>query len=107
MRILRVQNNLFDGSVQELVRVLDEVLVQGVGHGDEEDSGLLVSTADAAHALVEGDERSWIADENARVQPPHIDAHLHGRRTDHTHEFALEKGFLDLPSFGRQETGPV
>ncbi len=87
--------------------MLDEILVKGVGEGDEEDVRFVAAPAHAAHALVHGNEGAWIAHEDAGVQTAYVDAHLHGRGAHHALEAPLEEALLNAPALGGKEPGPV
>lgn len=71
----------FDAAVEEVVRVVECVLVEGVAAADKADNTRVGPPAGAAGLLEELHPRSWVAVDEDGVEIPDVDADLEGVRT--------------------------
>jgi Rrf2 family protein len=106
LRVVGVEHGVLEVPLEEDARMGHEVLVEGVGLGDQRDRGV-PHPAHAAAALPGRDLAARVADEDAHVEAAHVDPHLEGRRRDDALELAREQAALDLASLGREEAGAV
>jgi hypothetical protein len=106
LRVVRVEHGVLEASLEEDPRMGHEVLVEGVGLGDQGDRGV-PRPAHTTAALPGRHLAARVADEDAHVEAAHVDPHLEGRRRDHALELAGEQAALDLAPLGREEAGAV
>ena len=81
-------------------------MVQSVGLGDERNHGL-AGPSHASTALPRCDLAARVSDQDAHVEPAHVDAHFEGGGRDHTEQLAGEQTLLDLAPLLGQEARPV
>jgi len=89
LHVRRVEDGVLEAPAEEALGVRHQVLVEGVGAGDEgEEPG--PRAADAPRALPGGDLRARVADEDADVEVADVDPELEGRGRDHAEEPPLD-----------------
>ena len=105
--IVRVHHGAFEPPSEKILGVVHEILVQGVGLGDQGDQGFPVGPAHPASPLPGGGHRSRVAHQDAHIQPADIDPQFQGAGGDDPQELPGNQLGLDLPPFLRKEAGPV
>ena len=107
VRVIRVHHRGLQGAAKEFVRVFKEILVQGVGLGQQDDEGVAAGPPHPAGPLPGGDHGAGIANQDADVQTADVDAHLQGAGGDHPSHPACGQGLLDLAALLRQIAGAI
>ncbi len=91
----RVDHRRLGIAGEEIARVAHEVLIQGVGQGNEDDQRLLAGPPDAAAPLPGAGDAAGIADQKTRIQSPDVDPQLQGRGRDDAQQLPVEQPALD------------
>ena len=99
--VVRVHHRGLHGPAEKLLRVLDEVLVQGVGLGHQDDEGVPALASHPAGPLPGSHHGAGIAHQDADVQAADVDAHFQGAGGDHAFHLAAGESALDLPALFR------
>ena len=106
-RIVRIDHRALESPAEKILRVVHEILVQGILLGDQGHQGFPVGPAHPSSPLPGGRHRPRVADQEANIQPADIDPQLQGAGGDHPQELARDQLGLDLPPLFREEPGPV
>ena len=101
LRIAGVEDRVLEAPGEEALGMGHQVLVEGVGTGDEGDEAR-PRPAHAPAALPARDLRARVADEDADVEISDVDAELEGGGGDHAQQASLEEGALDLAALARR-----
>ena len=102
MEVVRVDPGLLRRTVEEELRVMDHVLVERGGGGDEDRDGRLVAPAGPAELLPRRGDRARVAGQDRRVEPADVDAELERVRRDDAEDLAVAQAALDRPPLRRQ-----
>ena len=95
-RVPRVEHRLLELAAEEQVRVLDDVLVQRVGHRDQHDQAPSRSCRPTRPMRCHEEiSEPGIADEDADVQPADVDAQLERAGGEHRGQLAAEQPRLE------------
>ena len=105
--VVRVDDGVLGALLEEVERVVHEVLVDGRVLGDEEDDRLLGASARAAGLLPGAGDGAGVADDAAGVQAADVDAQLQGVGAGDAQEFPLRQLALDLAPLGGQVAAAV
>lgn len=79
MRVVRVEHGGFDGSVEQCLRVVDEVRVERIVARDQDGQGALGLPAGPAGLLPERGPGAGVAGHQHRVEPGDVDPEFQGR----------------------------
>ncbi len=102
-----IDHRCFETPLEKILRMADEILIQGIRLGHKKDGGFLLGPAHAAAPLPGVDDASRIPDQDADIQGADIDAQFQGAGGDHPQEFAAGELPLDDPALLREKPGPV
>ena len=107
VEVVRVQPGLLRPTVEQEVRVVDDVPINGGAGRHQDGDGRLGASAGATDLLPRGGDRAGIAGEDRDVEPPDVDSELQGVRRDDPEDLALTESTLDGPPLERQVTAAV
>ena len=105
--VVRIDDQPLAGALEELLGMVEEVLVEGVGHRHHGGDRLAPVRAHPPRALPGGHHAAGVADQDAGVEAADVDPHLERRGGDHAVEVAREQLPLDPPPLLGEEAGAV
>ena len=107
VQVVRIEQGVFRGLMQEVVRVADDILVDGRrGRHKEYDAGALAPSR-APRLLPRAGNGAGISAQNAGIQRADVDAQFKGVGGHHRVNLPGAEAALDFPSLGGQVSAPV
>ena len=103
----RVDEGLLGGAGKENLRVAEEILVQGVGHGNKDNQGLLLPSPHPAGLLPGRGDGARETGNNTDLQVAHVDPQFQGIGGHNPQEPPGKEGLFNLPPLPGQVTTPV
>ena len=95
----RVDDGVFHRLPEEVLRVVHQVLVDGVVVRDQDGEGLLAAAARAAGLLPGRGDRAGEPQQDRGVERADVDAQFQGVRGGDAQQLPREEGLLDGPAF--------
>ncbi len=107
VKVVRVETRFFRRSLEDEVRMMDDVLVDGSPAGDKDRHARAEPTAGPADLLPGCGNGARITGQHRHVEAADVDAQLEGIGADDPQELALTQALLDRPTLGREVAAPV
>jgi hypothetical protein len=107
VKVVRVDEAGFDRSIEEIVGMIDDVLIEGAGPGDHDGDGGVLATAGATESLPGAGDRAGISAQEDGFQLADIDAQLQSVGGDDPSHVAAAKTFFNGAALGREIAAAV
>ena len=107
VQVVRVESRLLGLAAEQELGVMDDVLVDRRGRGDEDRDADVAAAAGAAHLLPCRGDRARVARKHRDVEAPDVHAQLERVGADDAQHLAVPEAALDRAPLGRQVAGPV
>ena len=107
VRVGRVDNRSLRRPAEELVRIVDEVLVQGVLAGHQDHQRHILRPAGPPGLLPERGNRAREGAQQGRIQPPDVHPQFEGVGCGDADQLSREEPGLDVPPVPRRVTGSI
>ena len=107
MQVVGVEPRLLRPPAEHELRVMDHVLVDRGGRGDQDRDADIAPPPGAAHLLPGARDRARIAGQHGHVEASDVHPQLEGVGAHHPQHLALAQPALDRSTLGRQVPAPV
>ena len=107
VQVIGVEQRVFRGLVQEVVRVADDILVDGRRGCHEEHNAGALAPSGASRLLPRAGDGAGVSAQHARIQRADVDAQFEGVGGHHRVNLPGTKPALDFPALGGQVSAPV
>src|SRR5574337_1493844 len=99
LTVAGIDDSRLVGSIEEVVRVAEKVLIEGVRNRNQDDQGLTPAATHSTTPLPGAGDTSGIADEEAGIQSAYVDPKFQGRGGHDPCQLFGEQPSLDRPAF--------
>ena len=100
--IVRLDVGVLGRAAEEIVRMLDDELIERRRRSDEHGAGSAAAASGAARALPCGGDRAGVAGHHAGVERADINSQFEGIGGNHAADAAFAQAALDLAAFAGQ-----